>query len=99
MSVPLALALLWTIGGRDPRLCSTQARVDSSLLEYPRSALNGLLADDAHGRLQPIRRRYASSFSIGAPDTRSMVTSRACRCERTPLRLSAIDELTGQPAW
>jgi hypothetical protein len=98
MSVPLALALRSTIGGRDPGFSAAHARVCSSLLEYPRSALNSLLADYTHGKLQPMRRLYACSFSSGACDTKSIVTSRAFRCGTRPLMLSAIDELTGQPA-
>ena len=95
MSVPLALALRSTIGGSDPRLCATQARVCSSLLEKPRSALKSLSADDAQGMLQPMRRLYACSLSSGARDTKSIVTSCAFRCGIRPLTPSAIDELTG----
>jgi len=57
-----------------------------------------MLADDAQGKLQPMRPLYARNFSSGACDTKSIVTSRAFRCGTRPLTLSAIDELTGHPA-
>jgi len=49
-------------------------------------------------KLQPIRRRYASSFSSGAREMQTIVTSRAFRCGSTPLKLSAVDEHVAQPA-
>ena len=60
--------------------------------------LNSLLADDTQGNLQSIRCLNACNVSSGACDTTSMVTSRAFRCGRTPLMLSAIEEHVGQPA-
>ena len=60
--------------------------------------LNSLLADDTQGKLQPIRRLNACNVSSGACETNSMVTSRAFRCGRTALTLSAIEEQVGQPA-
>src|SRR5438045_6937843 len=66
-------------------------RVCSSLAEKPRSTLNSVLADDTQGKDQPIRRLNACNFSIGACETKTMVTSRAWRCERMPVTASAID--------
>jgi hypothetical protein len=68
------------------------------LAEKPRSRLNSLRAGDTHGKVQPIRRLNACNVSSGAWETNSMVTSRAVRCGRTPLTLSAIEEQVGQPA-
>ena len=53
---------------------------------------------ETHGMLQPMRRLYAWSFSIGAWETRIIVASRAFRCGTTPSIESAIDELIGHPA-
>src|SRR4029450_8886618 len=106
MSVPDARALCSTIGGNASpddaragrRICATASRDSSSVCEKPRSKLKSPSDDEAHGRLQPMRRLYAWSFSIGACDTNVTVTSRARRCGSTPSTESAIDELTGPPA-
>ena len=87
------------IGGSRSSIGVTHSRVCSSLLEKPRSTLKSLPADDTQGKLQPIRRFYARSFASGACETKSMVTSRACRCGTTPLTASAIDEQVVHPAW
>ncbi len=98
MSVPVSLALRAAIGGSCSSIGSAHSRVCSWLLEKPRSVLNSLLADDTQGKLQPIRCLNACNVSSGACETNSMVTSRALRCGRTPLTLSAIEEQVGQPA-
>src|SRR5262249_58788559 len=96
-AVPVGSALRAAVGGSWSRMGSARARVCSWLLEKPRSVLNSLWADDTQGNLQFIRCLNACSVSSGACETTSMVTSRAFRCGRTPLRLSAIEEQVGQP--
>ena len=46
----------------------------------------------------PIRRLYACSLSSGAREMQVNVTSRAFRWGTAPLKVSAADEHTGQPA-
>ena len=58
----------------------------------------GLPTEEAHGKLQPTRVRYARSFSSGAREMQVNVTSRAFRWDTAPLNVSAAEEQTGQPA-
>src|SRR5260370_8366510 len=97
MSVPVSLALRAAIGGSWSSIGAAHSRVCSWLLEKPRSVLNSLLADDTQGKLQPIRRLNACNVSSGACETNSMVTSRAFRCGRTALTLSAIEDQARPP--
>ena len=62
-----------------------------------RADLEGRLA--TQGKLQPMRLLYACSFSSGACETKTTVEARARRCGIRPSTASAIEELTGQPAW
>src|SRR5207237_10604607 len=99
-SVAAPLALRCTIGGNVASTAGVSpARVCSSLAEKPRSTLNSVLADDTQGKDQPIRRLYACNFSSEACETKTMVTSRAWRCERMPLTASALEELGGSQVW
>jgi hypothetical protein len=60
--------------------------------------LKSLPYEDAHGNVQPIRRRYASILANGARDTAVSVTSWLARWTTEPLKPSAIAEQDGQPA-
>src|SRR6266487_2416482 len=70
----------------------------SAVCDTSKSKLKSLPADETHGKLQPMRRLYACSFSSGARETQTYVTSRAVRWGTAPSTVSAADEQTGQPA-
>src|SRR4029450_11572441 len=91
-------ALCAAIGGRCSSAGATHSRVCASLLEKPRAKVKSVLADEIQGTSQPRRCLYASSFSSGACETRTNVTSRARRWGSKPSTVSAIDEQVGQPA-
>src|SRR6185295_20142712 len=107
MSVPQARAFWATTGGKAPSRSSrpgivtrsTASRAAVSVCEKPRSKLKSPGDDDTQGIDQPILRLYGWIFSIGACETRIIVASRALRWGTTPSIESAIEELTGQPAW
>src|SRR6516165_1902888 len=71
---------------------------DSFVNDTLKSKLNSLGADEAHGKLQPIRSRYASSLSSDARDTAVNATSWFCRCSCTSSIPSARAEQLGQPS-
>jgi hypothetical protein len=60
--------------------------------------LKSLPNEDAHGKLHPIRRSYACSFSSGARETAVNATSWFSRWTTKPLNPSAIAEQDGHPA-
>src|ERR1700758_4572559 len=97
MSSPAPPALRNAPAGSWSRLPSIADRVCSRLLEKPRSSLNVLSLLDAQLNLHPIRLRYDTSFSIGAPETAINVTSRAFRCGIRLSNESAIELFTGHP--
>ena len=63
-----------------------------------KSKLKSLSFDEAHGKLQPMRRLYACSLSSGARDTAQSITSWFARWVANPLKPSAIAEQARQPA-
>src|SRR5215468_8391880 len=77
---------------------TTPDRNSASVCTTPKSSLKSLPNDEAHGKLQPIRRLYACSFSIRARDTAQSITSWLAMWTTTPLKPSAIAEHDGQPA-
>src|SRR5262245_30763818 len=74
------------------------ARSSSSEYPTPKSSLKSLPNDEAHGKVHPIRRRYACSLASGARDTAHSITSWLARCTAKPLKPSAIAEQDEQPA-
>src|SRR5690349_3472659 len=71
--------------------------IDSSVNETLKSKLKWLGADDAQGKLHPMRSRYARSLSSGARDTAVNATSWFWRCRCVSSKPSATLEQLGQP--
>src|SRR5262249_20267931 len=69
----------------------------SSVCATPKSRLNSLPNDEAHGKVQPIRRWYACSFWSGDRDTAQSITSWCARCTTRPSKPSASPEQDGHP--
>ena len=66
--------------------------------ETLKSKLKSLRPDDAHGKLHPIRSRYASSFSSGAREMAVNATSWFWRWRCVSSKPSATPEQLGQPS-
>src|ERR1700722_5359612 len=82
-----------------PKLYATApAPHSASVCATPKSKLKSLPKEDAPGKLQPIRRLYASSLANGARDTAESVTSWLARWTAESSKPSAIAEQDGQPA-
>src|SRR6476646_4888581 len=71
---------------------------DSSVNDTLKSKLKSLGADDAHGKLHPIRSRYVSSFASGARETAVKATSWFWRWRCVSSKPSATAEQLGQPS-
>src|SRR4029450_8423468 len=98
MSVPVARAFCAAIGGSVSITGAKASRICSTVCETPKSKLKSLRPEETQGKLQPIRSLKACSFSSGARETKTKVTSRAWRWGTKLLTASAIDEFVGQPA-
>src|SRR4051794_40745334 len=70
----------------------------SSVEETLKSTLKSDFSEDAHGNDQPMRERYARSFSNGARETATHVTSWCSRCTRGRSMWSPSEEQLGQPS-
>src|SRR4029079_514843 len=79
-------------GSRSRKLYDPPSAIDSAVNDTLKSKLNSLRPDDAHGKLQPMRSRYASSFGKGARDTAVNATSWFCRCRCVSSKPSATPE-------
>jgi hypothetical protein len=66
--------------------------------ETSKSKLKSLSVDEAHGKLQPMRRAYARSLTSGARETAQSITSWFARWIANPLNPSAIAKHEMQPA-
>src|SRR6185369_11822476 len=73
-------------------------RSSCSVYAAPKSEVKSFPTEEAHGKLQPIRRLNACSFASGARDTAQSITSWFARCTANPLKPSAIAEQDGHPA-
>src|SRR5947207_867215 len=71
---------------------------DSAVKETLKSKLKSLGADDAHGKLQSMRSRYASSLSSGAREMAVNATSWFWRWRCVWLKPSATPEQLGHPS-
>src|SRR5262252_4210789 len=82
----------------DRKLYVWPRATDSSVNDTLKSKLKSLRPDDAHGKLQPIRSRYASNLSSGARETAVNATSWFWRWRWVSSNPSATDEQLGHPS-